>query len=99
MRHYQDAASETLKIRGHSIAQFLQTLGQEATLEGLGRLSCEKIEQFFLDYAGSMGRSARRSMQSALRTFFRFCLHRGYIQQVCSAIIVAIRGAALRRNR
>lgn len=91
MRHYQDAAPGTLKIRGHSIAQFLQTLGQEATLEGLGRLSCEKIEQFFLDYARSMGQSARRSMQSALRTFFRFCLHRGYIQQPLDRAVPTLR--------
>lgn len=91
MRHCQDASPGTLKIRGDSISRFLQTLGQEATLEGLGKLSCEKIEQFFLDYARSTGRSARRSMQSALRTFFRFCLYQGYIQRPLDRAVPTLR--------
>jgi len=79
MRQHQNASDGTLKLRSHSIAQFLQWLGPEATPEGLSRLTADRIENFFLGYAQSMGRSARRSMQSALRSFLRFCLHQGYI--------------------
>ena len=51
MRHYQHAAEGTLQVRSHSIAQFLEWLGPEATSEGLSRLTAERIEVFFLRYA------------------------------------------------
>ncbi|MBW2579643.1 MAG: tyrosine-type recombinase/integrase [Deltaproteobacteria bacterium] len=91
MRDYQHAADGTLKVRCHSIAQFLQWLGPEATPEGLLRLTAERIEDFFLSYAQSMGRSARRSMQSALRTFLRFCLHQDYIEQPLERAVPTLR--------
>ncbi len=81
MRDYQHASEGTRELRCHSITQFLQWLGPEVTPEGLLRLTAERIEKFFLSYAQSMGRSARRSMQSALRSFLRFCLHQGYIKR------------------
>jgi site-specific recombinase XerD len=91
MRHYQHAADGTLQVRSHSITQFLQWLDPEATPEGLSRLTAERIEDFFLRYAQSMGRSARRSMQSALRTFFRFCLHQGYIKRPLDRAVPTLR--------
>ena len=91
MRHYQHAADGTLQVRSHSITQFLQWLGPEATPEGLSRLTAQRIEAFFLSYAQSMGRSARRSIQSALRTFFRFCLHQGYIKRPLDRAVPTLR--------
>jgi len=91
MRHSQHAADGTLQVRSHSITPFLQWLGPEATPEGLSRLTAQRIEAFFLSYAQSLGRSARRSMQSALRTFLRFCLHQGYIQQPLDRAIPTLR--------
>ena len=91
MRHYQHAAEGTLKVRSHSITQFLEWLGPEATPEGLSRLTAQRIEAFFLSYAQSMGRSARRSMQSALRTFLRFCLHQGYIERPLDRAVPTLR--------
>ncbi len=81
MRDYQHASEGTLGVRCHSTLRFLEWLGPDATSEGLSKLSSDRIENFFISYAQSMGRSARRSMQSALRTFLRFCLHNGYIEQ------------------
>ncbi len=81
MRDHQHAAAGTLEIRSHSITQFLRWLGPQATPQGCAELTAETIERFFLLYADKMGRSARRSMQAALRTFLRFCLHQGYIQR------------------
>jgi site-specific recombinase XerD len=91
MRHYQHAADGTLQVRSHSITQFLQWLGPEAPPEGLSRLTAQRIESLFLRYAQSMGRSARRSMQSALRTFFRFCLQQGYIKRALDRAIPTLR--------
>ncbi len=91
MRHYQHTADGTLQVRSHSITQFLQWLGPEATPEGLSRLTAQRVEAFFLSYAQSMGRSARRSMQSALRTFLRFCLQQGYIKRPLDRAIPTLR--------
>jgi site-specific recombinase XerD len=91
MRRYQHASKGTIEVRCHSITQFLQWLGPEATQEGLSRLMAERIEDFFLSYAQSMGRSARRSMQSALRTFLRFCLHQGYIARPLDLAVPTLR--------
>ena len=91
MRHYQHASEGTIGVRCHSITQFLEWLGPEAVPEGLLRLNSDKIENFFIRYAQSMGRSARRSMQSALRTFLRFCLHNGYIEQSLEYAVPTLR--------
>jgi integrase/recombinase XerD len=91
MRHYQHASEGTLTVRSHSITQFLGWLGPEATAEGLSRLTAQRIEAFFLSYARSIGRSARRSMQSALRTFLRFCLHQGYMERPLDRAVPTLR--------
>ena len=81
VREHQHAAAGTIELRSHSISQFLQWLGPQATPQGCLELTAETVERFFLPYAQKMGRSARRSMQAALRTFLRFCFHHGYVQQ------------------
>lgn len=91
MRDYQHASEGTVGVRCHSITQFLEWLGPDAIPEGLLRLSSDRIEDFFISYAQSMGRSARRSMQSALRTFLRFCLHNGYIEQSLEYAVPTLR--------
>ena len=91
MCRHQHAATGTLELRAHSVSHFLRWLGPESTPAGLARLSPERIEQFFVPYAQSMGRSARRSMQSALRTFLRFCLHQGYIRQPLDRAVPTLR--------
>ncbi|RLD66720.1 MAG: hypothetical protein DRI98_13240 [Bacteroidetes bacterium] len=91
MRDYQNAAPGTLDIRSHSLRQFFQWLGPQATADGMSELTPETVERFFLSYARQMGRSARRSMQSALRTFFRFCLHRGLVQRPLDCAVPTLR--------
>jgi len=91
LRHYHHAAEGTLELRAHSISRFLQWLGPQATAHRLGGLSSESIETFLLSYAQTMGRSARRSMQAALRTFLRFCLHQGYIEQPLDRAVPILR--------
>ncbi len=91
MHQHQHVADGTLQLRSHSIAQFLQWLGSEATPKGLSRLTAKRIETFFLNYAQHKGRSARRSMQSTLRTFLRFCLHQGYIEQPLHRTVPTLR--------
>jgi len=91
MRDYQHASEGTVGVRCHSILRFLEWLGPNAIPEGLSKLSSDRIEDFFISYAQSMGRSARRSMQSALRTFLRFCLHNGYIEHSLELAVPTLR--------
>ena len=80
MHDYHHVAPGTLGIRRHSVSEYLKWLGDKATYQGVAQLTPDQVEQYFLSYAQSAGPSARRSMQSALRTFFRFCLKKGLIQ-------------------
>jgi site-specific recombinase XerD len=91
MRERQHAATGTIDMRRHSLRLFLQRLGPEATAEKLSRLTAERVEEFFLEYAKKTGLSARRTMQAALRTFFRFCLHRGYIYRPLDHAVPTLR--------
>ena len=90
MRSHQHASEGTLVRRAYSIRQFLQWLGA-VTVLNLAALSADTVERFFVAYAKTMGRSARRSMQSALRTFLRFCLHAGYLQQPLDRAVPTLR--------
>jgi integrase/recombinase XerD len=87
MRRNRCASEGTLELRCRSITRFLHGLGPD----GVSGLTAKKVEDFFLDYAQSMGRSARRSMQSALRTFLRFCVRQGYIDRPLDRAVPAMR--------
>lgn len=91
MRDYQHAVSGTLDRRSHSLKQFLKWLGPQATAAGMSKLTPEIVEHFFLSCAQKMGRSSRRSMQSALRTFFRFCLQQGFILRPLDSAVPTLR--------
>jgi site-specific recombinase XerD len=91
MRDDQHAAVGTIELRSRSISQFLEWLGPQATPQGFSELTPETVERFFLPYAQKMGHSARRSMQAALRTFFRFCLHQGYVQRPLQRAVPTLR--------
>lgn len=91
LRHYRHAADGTLQLRAHSISRFLKWLGPQAVAQRLAGLTPESIETFFLSYAQTMGQSARRSMQAALRTFLRFCLHQGYIEHPLERAVPVLR--------
>jgi len=91
MRTYQHTAAGTLGIRARSLTKFLRWLGPKATPEGLNTLDPSDVETFFLSYAQDVGRAAMRSMQSALRTFFRFCLYQGYIREPLDLAVPTLR--------
>lgn len=88
---HQSAAAGTIEVRAGSITRFLQWLGPDATCERCSKLDAERVERFFLDFANTQGYASRRSMQAALRTFFRFCLQQGYIQQSLDLAVPKLR--------
>jgi site-specific recombinase XerD len=97
MREHQYASEGTLDLRGHSVGKFLESLGAKGTPEGLPEVTAEHIETFLIDYARGAGRAARRSMQSGLRTFFRFCFCHGYIRHRLDHAVPTLRTYRLAR--
>jgi len=91
LKDYQDLAPGSIEVRRHSIRLFLIWLGPQATRKGLEQLTAQQVETFFLTQAKSMGPSARRSLQAALRTFFRFCLQKGFIKEPLDQAVPTIR--------
>ncbi len=91
LQEYQHAAPGTIELRAHSIGQFLRWLGPQATPQGCKELTPETVERFFLTYTKHQGRAVRRSMQAAVRTFFRFCLQQGYIQHRLDRAVPTLR--------
>jgi len=91
MEFHQHAAAGTLGIRAQSLTKFLRWLGPEATPEGLSTLTPASVETFFLSHAQDAGRTAQRAMQSALRTFFRFCFYQGYIHEPLDLAVPTLR--------
>ena len=91
MQRYQHAAAGTLELRGQYLTAYLHGLGSDATPQGLVKLSSENVEAFFLAYAQKSGAAGRRSMQSTLRTFFRFCQYQGYIREPLDLAVPTLR--------
>jgi integrase/recombinase XerD len=91
MRRQRQVCEGTLALRRHSLGAWLQRLGPQATLEGLARLDAEQVERLFLAQAQGMGQPARRLLQTALRTFLRFCLARGYLDAPLDEAVPTLR--------
>jgi integrase/recombinase XerD len=91
MADYQHVSSGTLDLRAQYLTIFLKWLGPQATPQGLQTLGPDDVETFFLEYAQKSGKSARRSMQASLRTFFRFCLYQGYTEASLDLAVPTLR--------
>ncbi len=87
----QHAAPRTLENRREGLKPFLEWLGPQATAEGVSQLNAERIENFFMESVQEMGPATRRLMQTALRTFLRFCSHEGYIQAPLAQAVPTLR--------
>lgn len=91
LQEYHNSASGTLMLRKQYLVQFLTWLGASSTPEDLLTLIPDRVETFFLNYARKHGRAARRSMQAALRTFFRFCYAHGYTLRDFAEVVPTLR--------
>ncbi|MFC1853422.1 tyrosine-type recombinase/integrase [candidate division CSSED10-310 bacterium] len=66
-------------------------------VQDISSLTPGSVEKFFIDYSQNVGSDARRSMQSALRTFFRFCLDQGMIHHRLDLAVPPLRQYKLSR--
>lgn len=91
LRQEHGATDGTCGVRAGSLVKFFRWLGPQATSEGLSALNAEQVEQFFLAVGFEHGQAARRSLQVALRTFFRFCFQQGIVQQRLDRAVPTLR--------
>jgi len=71
----------TITLRVHSASVLLDSLTADSGLDcqcTVSALSCAEIERFFVRYGRDHGMAARRSMQAAMRLFFRFAEEQGW---------------------
>ncbi len=91
LKDIQNSAPGTIELRRIYLTRFLENFDGGLSPERLTYLSPGEVQNFFLEYAKSHGKASRRSMQAALRTFFRFCHAKGYVGQDLSASVPTLR--------
>ena len=64
----------SIKVRIASARTFVDWVARRSRLvaQGLGTLTADAVERFFVGYGKDHGKGARRSMRSAMRLFLRF---------------------------
>ena len=99
LRHDRDLAAGTVTVRIHSASVFVDALTADSELD-LRRvvtgLSCREVEEFFVRYGQDHGLAARRSMQAAMRLFFRFAESRGWAEAELRASVPKLRSCRLK---
>lgn len=92
------ATAGTCALRASSLTKFLRQLGPAATTQGLAALDSEAVEKVFLRIAQTQGPAARRSLQAAVRTFFRFCYEQGIVIHHLDRAVPTLRTYKLARS-
>ncbi|MHC4193809.1 MAG: site-specific integrase, partial [Planctomycetota bacterium] len=91
MRAHRHSAAKTLRLQSFYLTKFFEWLGPKVTLKALSKLTSDRVEEFVIAYAQTAGQRSRQLMQTSLRTFLRFCLHKGYTQQPLDRAIPTLR--------
>lgn len=90
LRDYRHAAERTIELRIEYTELLLDWLGPQATVEGLASLTFRQVQEFCLSFAQRRPGSTH-SMGVTLRSFFRFCLHAGYLTQALDKVVPSVR--------
>ena len=81
----------TIQTHRRGLIPFLEYLGADGVAERLGALSPERVHSFWATDTCVRSQSGRRETQTALRTFFRFCLQQGYLKRDLAEAIPRLR--------
>ncbi len=77
----------TIALRQGCLARFFNKTKFNLTYGSLKTLNSETLQSQFLESIKSQGKAARRTTQSALRSFFKFCFFSGHTQHDLSLAI------------
>ena len=90
-KNYKNSSPKTLILHHQYLIPFLESLNTNTIKKELSLLTPEKVQTFFINYSKNHGQSCRRSMQSTLRVFFRYCTNQGYIKKDLSLSVPTLR--------
>ena len=85
----RNLAEDTVKGRRLYIDRFFAS--NPVSMAGLGSLTLPIVQHFMFGYAEDHGQGSVRWMQSSLRSFLRFCYHRGYVSSDLSSAVPIFR--------
>jgi len=85
----------TIRVRVASIRRFVVALKGNGGVQALKSLTVTDVEDFFIEYGKDHGYAARRSMQAAMRLFFRFTASKGWLKQELAESVPSIRNYRL----
>ncbi len=80
LKSERNLALRTLKAYQECVTALLEALGVPVA-ERLSKLSPEQVLAFFKNYTQGKGPELRRRLRGILRSFFRFCLQKGYLER------------------
>lgn len=80
LRDHRGVSEKRADLHGVHVGAFLAALGQIGSAKQIGRLTPAAIHAFITGRADRMSRSGRKAMCTALRSFLRFLLVRGYLR-------------------
>jgi integrase/recombinase XerD len=91
LREVRQLSPGTIELRGHYLLKFLHWYHDKSRAKALGQLTHTEVEEFIVGQTAKFGRAFKRSLQSTLRGFLRFCFEQGLCQQDLSAAVPNIR--------
>jgi site-specific recombinase XerD len=83
--------SSTIELRSNYLVQFLFWYRDKSDSSPLSQLSHLDVEAFIVEQTLKRGRAFKRSMQSTLREFLRFCFEKGFCQKNLASAVPKIR--------
>jgi integrase/recombinase XerD len=84
-------AQSTMQAHRRGLIPFLEHLGADAVAKRLGDISAERVQLFWAKDTSARSRCEIQGTQTALRTFFRFCVQRGYLKRDLAEAIPRLR--------
>lgn len=94
-RRVRGLEEETVKEQRLYLGRFLATQPVSSRAKLFASLTSGCIRRFVFEYAEGHGPGSRQWMQMALRSFLRFCHHRGYLPCDLSGAVPAFRSRRL----
>jgi site-specific recombinase XerD len=89
-RDHRGITEHRLDVHRHHVAMLLAVHETRSTRSTIARLTPSDVHAFVTSRAAALGRSERKSMCAALRSFFRFLLLRGYVTRDLASCVPVI---------
>jgi integrase/recombinase XerD len=91
LREVRQLSPGTIELRCHYLLKFLHWYHDKRGARTLRQLTHAEVEEFVVAQTAQFDRPFKRSLQSTLRGFLRFCFEQGFCRQDFSAAVPKIR--------